>query len=279
MTVASYTDRVQPVTWRGVTFDALDCDLSGGRRGTVEEYPGQDTAAAVDLGMRSRSVQITAVFSGPDWDADAAALLGALDEPGPAEFIHPIHGRLLCVHVGEYSERMSSSAGNRLEISFTLREVGDLADLRDTVNLDPVDLRAAAAATEAGDALADSLPAALTGPVPIGQARRAVGDWTAHVREVLRVPGYALDRLSEVLAALDDLEGDAAALVLTPLVLYDRIRATLADVADTGALLAIAGDAYAARTSDDPTTQAAYDADAAIWRAASRAALCPPILP
>lgn len=46
----SWTDRLQPASFRGVAFKVDGDDLQIGRRTVVHEYPGRDTPSVEDMG-------------------------------------------------------------------------------------------------------------------------------------------------------------------------------------------------------------------------------------
>jgi len=89
-----WRDRVQPASFRGVSFQAETGSEPVGRQTQVHEYPQRDLPMVEDLGRRTRPIKLTAWIAGDDVFERRDALLKALDEPGQGELVHPWMGRM-----------------------------------------------------------------------------------------------------------------------------------------------------------------------------------------
>jgi len=95
----SYLDRIRSaeyVTPSGANFVFNFDDLarSGGKKASVHEFPGQDSASVEDLGLSSQHVPMKIYFTGKDYDQTADAFWNSLGEKGPGTLRHPRFGDL-----------------------------------------------------------------------------------------------------------------------------------------------------------------------------------------
>lgn len=114
-----WKEDLQPASFRGVPFHVTDDGGTGGRRGTLHEFPQRDNPYFEDVGRKGRGKTITCFVIGENYIAARDALLEALETAGPGELVHPTFGRLT-VSVPDFSYRQSNSEGGmcRFEISF-----------------------------------------------------------------------------------------------------------------------------------------------------------------
>ena len=124
--MASWRDKLQPASFRGVPFKVDAADWSGGRRLQVHEYPQRDKPFVEDLGRKSREIAITAFVLGDDYAAQRDKLLEALERGGAGELVHPWYGALQ-VEAAEYRYSESSSEGRMCRFTFTCHESGELS--------------------------------------------------------------------------------------------------------------------------------------------------------
>ena len=114
-----WKEDLQPASFRGVPFHVTDDGGTGGRRGTLHEYPQRDNPYFEDMGRKGRGKTITGFVIGENYIQARDALLDALEAAGPGELIHPTFGSLT-VSVPDFSYRQSNTEGGmcRFEISF-----------------------------------------------------------------------------------------------------------------------------------------------------------------
>lgn len=119
----SWRDRLEPGSFRDVPFFVDVGQLSGGRRTAVHEYPMRDTPYAEDLGRKARTFSFDCYVVGPDYIDARNALLDALEQAGPGELVHPLHGlrRVICT---DYAVRESRSEGGFARFSLAFVEAG-----------------------------------------------------------------------------------------------------------------------------------------------------------
>lgn len=87
-------DKLRPASFRGVPFQVESTDLETGRRVQVHEYPQRDKPYAQDMGRSTRNIRFDAYVVGLDYVEKANALLGALEEFGSGQLVHPWLGTL-----------------------------------------------------------------------------------------------------------------------------------------------------------------------------------------
>lgn len=94
MAEACYKPKYVPASFKGVPFDALDVSSEHGRRGAEGEFPFGETTDYVDMGRKIRRYPISGRFAKNSHIADAAALIAAVESPGPGLLLHPTRGAL-----------------------------------------------------------------------------------------------------------------------------------------------------------------------------------------
>lgn len=123
----SWKDRLQPASFRGISFGVDSGDLTAGRRIQTHEYPQRDKPYTEDLGRATRKISIEAFLIGLDFMEVRDRLLGAIETAGSGELIHPWHGRMMVNVDGECRVRHSRAEGGYCAISLTFVETGELA--------------------------------------------------------------------------------------------------------------------------------------------------------
>ncbi|MCX9038760.1 DNA circularization N-terminal domain-containing protein [Citrobacter portucalensis] len=98
----SWEESLQDASFRGVRFDVINTRDSASRDTAVYEYPYVDGGDVDDLGRKPRNFRATALFWGDDYEDRLKKFLGALDERGCAELIHPVFGSMLYMQCIEY---------------------------------------------------------------------------------------------------------------------------------------------------------------------------------
>lgn len=121
----SWTDRLQPASFRGVAFKVDGDDLQIGRRTVVHEYPGRDTPSVEDMGRETREYALSAYLIGPDFIAERDRLIEALEQVGPGELVSPWYGRMNVVVMGKQRISHSKQDGGMCVVSFTFVESGE----------------------------------------------------------------------------------------------------------------------------------------------------------
>jgi len=105
-------------SFRGVPFQTETDSIGGGRRVVAHEFPMRDEPYLEDLGESKRSFDLTAYVASDNADGEAAALIAACTQRGPAILVLPLEGPLT-VRCLEFSRsREKDRAG---KIAFTLK--------------------------------------------------------------------------------------------------------------------------------------------------------------
>lgn len=95
MAEACYTDLYLPASYKLIPFDAIEAGSEHGRRGAEGEFPFGENTAYADLGRRIRTYSIRARFASNNHILEAAALIAAVELPGPGTLVHPTRGVIL----------------------------------------------------------------------------------------------------------------------------------------------------------------------------------------
>jgi prophage DNA circulation protein len=90
----SWDNTLLPASFRGIQFEVISTGDDIERAVVAHEYPYVDGANVEDLGRNARRISITAVFFGDDYEVQLQQLMGALDQPGAGELIHPVFGSI-----------------------------------------------------------------------------------------------------------------------------------------------------------------------------------------
>ncbi len=127
--MATWRERLQPASWRGVGFMVDSDELSAGRRGQVHEYPQRDKPFVEDLGRKARKITFTAFVIGPDYMDRRDQLLKAVEEAGPGTLVHPQYGSLTVSLDPEADCRFSHTRdqGGMVTVQLAFVESGELA--------------------------------------------------------------------------------------------------------------------------------------------------------
>lgn len=88
----SWDTQLEIASFMGVTFnvEAISDELA--RRLAEYKYPWRNGADFEDLGREPRRTQLTAVFQGPEYEAELGAFIAVVDKGEAGNFIHPILG-------------------------------------------------------------------------------------------------------------------------------------------------------------------------------------------
>lgn len=118
----SWRDELQPASFRGVAFEAVELSREGGRRFVADDTSqGEGVPRTVDLGPVRRSFSLRGFVVGDDYLDRRDALVAALEKAGPGELVVPWRGRIL-VQAGTH--RIVHQGHNTCTIDFECVEHG-----------------------------------------------------------------------------------------------------------------------------------------------------------
>lgn len=123
--MADLTLDLQPASFRGVPFHVDGAGADVGRRVQVHEYPQRDRPWAEDLGRAARGFTVDAFVIGPNYIADAQALMAAAEEEGPGTLVHPWFGSMEVSLKDLMRVRFDARLGHAI-IGFSFVEAGEL---------------------------------------------------------------------------------------------------------------------------------------------------------
>ena len=122
----SWRDNLRAATFRGVPFFVDDHDMTGGRRGTLHEYPERDKPFFEDLGRKAREFRIEGYVLGPDYMAARDRLLEALEAGGAGALVHPYYGTVqVAVSDRGFSVKETREQGGQARFSITFVQAGE----------------------------------------------------------------------------------------------------------------------------------------------------------
>lgn len=138
---------IQEASFRGVLFHVFKSKTdpvyeaglsqfqdSGGRRKIKYTYPYRDGQTTDDLGRKPFTFTVQAMIFGNRYLGGLRKLIDAMNDPTPADLIHPVLGTFRCV-VEEYQLTHSHQSRKAVELSITFIEhsytIGNLKDFVD----------------------------------------------------------------------------------------------------------------------------------------------------
>lgn len=95
MATACYVPRYVRASFKGVPFEALEATSEHGRRGAEGEFPFGEITGYADLGRAIRRYTISGRIATNDHVARAAAVIAAVETPGPGVLMHPTRGAVV----------------------------------------------------------------------------------------------------------------------------------------------------------------------------------------
>jgi len=90
----AWKDTLLTASFRNVTFEVRTVGRAGQRAIAEHEYPYTAGADLEDMNLRARRIRLRAFFWGDDYEDRLAEFIGALEAPGAAELVHPVHGSM-----------------------------------------------------------------------------------------------------------------------------------------------------------------------------------------
>lgn len=90
----TWRNRLQPGSWRGVSFVLDAGETVAGRRVAIHEYPYRDTAWSEDLGRLPRRFNVQAFLVGDDVYEQRDAMVSACEQAGSGTLVHPTMGSI-----------------------------------------------------------------------------------------------------------------------------------------------------------------------------------------
>lgn len=123
----SWSESMQDASFRSVRFDVVNTRDSVERALAQHEYPYLDGADIEDMGAQPRSLQLTAMLWGDDYESRLQTLLQALDKRDAGDLIHPIFGSMPNMQVKLY--QVNHEADNvdscTIDIQFVQSKTGN----------------------------------------------------------------------------------------------------------------------------------------------------------
>lgn len=90
----AWKDTLLDASFRGVPFQCERIGRAGQRAIGAHDFPYRAGAELEDMNLGARAVRMRAYFVGDDYEEQLAQFVDALEAPGTAELVHPIHGSM-----------------------------------------------------------------------------------------------------------------------------------------------------------------------------------------
>lgn len=202
-------------SFRGVEFETLKVDDSGGHDVARHAFPYCDGQETEDLGVRAREIRISAYLYGDEYESALAKLVEALEDDGPGELIHPIYGSMT-VQPMEWHISHQADDIDQCRVEITFCETDEPSPIFEQINqrlaaaaLADSDEAVSSAATEAyvADMAKPSLRSQLNAirsvlQKTIGQIYAQARDITHSALDVINFPRLLVSDLIQGVAAI-----------------------------------------------------------------------------
>lgn len=207
----TYRDRWEPAQFRGIEFLTESHDAKGGRRLAVHEFPGAEQPLVEDLGGKAWDWSLNAYFLGDNYDLEADALIGKLNQPGADWLIHPWLGRLW-VRPRSWSRRDSNHENGFCTVSIEFVPGGEEPATPSRDKVDWAIDRSAAVSSAAIDAF-DLIAMSADG---LNAFVATVQDRLESVRQAISFATLPLTWSQQIMGVNSGVKGDIATLVAIP---------------------------------------------------------------
>jgi prophage DNA circulation protein len=125
--MASWKDRLQNASFRGVPFKVEEESAVVGRRVETHEFPNRDKPYSEDLGKVTFRPTITAYVIGDDCFDQRDKLIEALNKPGPGALVHPTFGELQVCVDGDIRVSTTNNEGRMVRFDLRFVEAGEIS--------------------------------------------------------------------------------------------------------------------------------------------------------
>lgn len=265
----AWLDRLQPASFKGVSFFVLGTAATKGRRVPVRRLAGQDGSRQQDLGRNEDAFSVTAFLHGADYDLARDELEGTLLEEGPGALVLPTRGELWVRVHGDIVTDENKDEGGYCSIRFHVvvedRNAGSLRTLTDTAG----SLRSASSnlAMVAEQEFVETFDTASMPSKYLTAPARAVAQVTDTLRTAQRNIYGALAAGDLLTSELEEIDASINSLLSAPSALASKMIAT------TMAVIGIADTVRAGidRTTGLPTVAGSAYSNAASTRITQRA--------
>lgn len=119
----TWQQRLQPASFRGVSFHIDTASGQGGRRVAVHQYLNQSQHWAEDMGQTAATERLQMFVIGADYDLQREKLFAALNSPGAGKLIHPYLGSMY-IQVKDFSWTISTRKGGYCQIDLNYVRAG-----------------------------------------------------------------------------------------------------------------------------------------------------------
>lgn len=198
--------------FRGVPFNLVSTDRSGGRSGPLHVYPFSEKAPfKEDTGLVGRVFTVEGFVVGAEYIAQRDALITALETRGPGELVHPLHGnRTVAV------ERFTVRDGKAGAATFSITFAETSAPAQPSVVVDAVAAVRASASASKVFVAAEFLNAYNRFAFFRDSATSALRSASLAVNKVVGQVGMEAAKVAALKAGADRLVSSASALLNTP---------------------------------------------------------------
>jgi len=212
--------QVQAGSYKGVPFLLTSGTVEGGNKNVIHSYPNSSRQTVENLGQTPRRFPLNIVIPSGSYVESRQALLAALEDPTPGPLMHPLHGRVENVVAGPYTlnESLSELGDGKITVTFFI-DNGPGVPQRAGTTINTVARANNTLVTAVNSNMASNY--AVT-PGFIGNFESAT-EMVQDAAVAFKKSQAPIDDLSAFVNAVDSFAAEAAALILAPANLANRI--------------------------------------------------------
>lgn len=150
---------VSGASFKEIPFLVESHTMTGGRKDALHNFVNSDKQKIEDLGLKRRSISLTAVIHGENYFIDRDRLLGAIEEGGSGTLVHPFFGNMENMVARTYSlkETFSKFGVAEFSISFEYSSPETAAPVFELSTVSEVQLDAQFARESLSESMSDGM--------------------------------------------------------------------------------------------------------------------------
>lgn len=226
--------RMVGASFRRVPFLVESVAQAGGRRVALHEFAFRDDPFAEDMGRQARRFKIEGYVIGDDYLAKKDALIAALEDEGPGEFVHP-YGDLIIAVCETFTANENTAQGGwcRFSIDFVQTPTQAPAPAIEVDTASKVATSATAAATAADAQLAEDYDASGLPAFALTSAESAIKTAADFLGDKLGPAVQHVQELASMNGQLASIAARASSFAQQPASLLQQVRDAIGSIVTT----------------------------------------------
>jgi len=208
---------VRGASYKEIPFLMDRSQIQGGRKFVINSYVNSDRQNIDDLGLQPRSVNLTAIITGDNYEIDRDRLLGVLEESGNGTLVHPLYGNMETMKAVSFSldEDFSSFGEARFQIQFEKDEPNAFANEAGVSPSQVFDL-AGSVRGALKNGIANLFGVSPNNVLSISAAISKVNGFVTMVNDEIKSFGGVLTEINAINNELNNLSANVTDLILAP---------------------------------------------------------------